>query len=189
MKTLTEKEQRMVEENLNIVDIILHTKIHANHTIPGMEYDDLYSVGCLALCKAAETFTGQTKFATYASKVVYHAMIDECRSVLTRQNRSLSFNSTVDEDGDDSFEVFLGEEEPIDTNLICDELMAIVDQAKHTYKGAVLKGVEAIELQIKGYTGKEIAAMYGVTDNHVTSWISKARELLRRQYPEYCVIF
>lgn len=185
MKTLTEKQQRMVEENLNIVDIILHTKIHANQNIPGMEYDDLYSVGCLALCKAADTFTGQTKFATYASKVVYHAMIDECRSVLTRQNRSLSFNSTVDEDGDDSFEVFLGEEEPIDANLFCKELMEIVNQAKHTYKGAVLKGVEAIELQIKGYTGKEIAAMYGVTDNHVTSWISKAKAALRQQHPEF----
>ena len=185
MKTLTEKQQRMVEENLNIVDIILHTKIHANQNIPGMEYDDLYSVGCLALCKAAETFTGQTKFATYASKVVYHAMIDECRKSQTKYNRCLSYDGTMDDEENDTFELFLGQPEEIDSDLNCQELLAIVDQAKHTYKGAVLKGVEAIELQIKGYTGKEIAAMYGVTDNHVTSWISKAKAALRQQHPEF----
>lgn len=185
MKTLNEKQQRMVEENLDIVDIILHTKVHANQSIPGMEYDDLYSVGCMALCKAAETYTGQTKFATYASKVVYHAMIDECRRVLSKRKRNISYDTAIDENDNDSFEVFLGEPEELETNLICEELMSIVEQAKHTYKGAVLKGVEAIELQIKGYSGKEIAAMYGVTDNNVTSWISKAKQALRMQHPEF----
>ena len=53
MKTLNKEQKRMVEENLNIVDILLHTKIHPNESITGMEYDDLYTVGCLALCKAA----------------------------------------------------------------------------------------------------------------------------------------
>jgi hypothetical protein len=50
----------------------------------------------------------------------------------------------------------------------------------------VLKGIEAIELQLKGYSGAEIARMYSVKNNNVTSWISKARAALRKEYPGDC---
>jgi len=66
--------------------------------------------------------------------------------------------------------------------LFSEELMKIVQTAKKTHKGAVLKGIEAIELRIKGYSGAEIARMYGVKNNNVTSWISKARTVLMKEY-------
>ena len=69
--------------------------------------------------------------------------------------------------------------------LFSEELMSIVLTAKKTHNGAVLKVIEAIELRIKGYSGAEIARMYGVKNNHVTSWISKAVAVLKNEHPEY----
>ena len=70
-------------------------------------------------------------------------------------------------------------------SIFSKELMSIVQSAKKTHRGAVLKGIEAIELRIKGYTGAEIARMYGVKNNNVSNWISKAAAVLRREHPEY----
>ena len=71
-------------------------------------------------------------------------------------------------------------------NLTQEELTKLLNEAKRTYKGAVLKGIEAIEVQLKGYSGAEIARMYGVKNNNVTSWISKARAALGKEYAGYC---
>ena len=46
---LTSDQQKLVEENLELPDILLRTKIHPNETIRGMEFDELYQCGCLAL--------------------------------------------------------------------------------------------------------------------------------------------
>ena len=48
---LTPDQQKVVEENLDLADILLRTKIHPNETIRGMEFDELYQCGCLALCR------------------------------------------------------------------------------------------------------------------------------------------
>jgi len=70
----------------------------------------------------------------------------------------------------------------VDDTVLAGELTKLLDEAKMAYKGAVLKGIEAIELQLKGYSGAEIARMYGVKNNNVTSWISKARAALRKEW-------
>ena len=74
----------------------------------------------------------------------------------------------------------------MDDAVLAGELTKLLDEARRTHKGAVLKGIEAIELQLKGYSGAEISRMYGVKNNNVTSWISKARAALGKEYPWYC---
>ena len=102
-------------------------------------------------------------------------------------SRSLSYDACInaDDDDDGTFAGMLGDTSDITDRLISDELLSIVQSAKKTHKGAVLKGIEAIELRIKGYSGAEIARMYGVKNNHVTSWISKAVAVLKNEHPEY----
>ena len=53
--------------------------------------------------------------------------------------------------------------------------------AKQRYRGIARKGVQAIEMQIYGYSTREIAAMYGVRTNVVSAWVSRARKLLIRE--------
>ena len=182
---LTPDQQKLVEENLDLPDILLRTKIHPNETIRGMEFEELYQCGCLALCRAAATYDYSTQFRTYASRVVYNAMIDQCRTAQKHYRNSLSYDAAVG-DEEDSHSIFLQAEETVDDITLADELTKLLADAKRTHKGAVLKGIEAIELQLKGYSGAEIARMYGVKNNNVTSWISKARVALVKEYPGYC---
>ena len=182
---LTSDQQKLVEENLDLPDILLRTKIHPNETIRGMEFEELYQCGCLALCRAAATYDHSTQFRTYASRVVYNAMIDQCRTAQKHYGNTLSYDAVVGDD-EDSYSIFLQASDAVDETVLAGELTKLLDEAKKTYKGAVLKGIEAIELQLKGYSGAEIARMYGVKNNNVTSWISKARAALGREYPGYC---
>ena len=182
---LTSDQQQLVEENLDLPDILLRTKIHPNETIRGMEFEELYQCGCLALCRAAATYDHSTQFRTYASRVVYNAMIDQCRTAQKHYGNTLSYDAVVGDD-EDSYSIFLQASDAVDETVLAGELTKLLDEAKKTYKGAVLKGIEAIELQLKGYSGAEIARMYGVKNNNVTSWISKARTALGKEYPGYC---
>ena len=182
---LSPDQQKLVEENLDLPDILLRAKIHPNETIRGMEFDELYQCGCLALCRAAATYDHSTQFRTYASRVVYNVMIDQCRMAQKHYGNTLSYDAVVG-DGEDSHSIFLQASDAVDDTILASELTKLLDEAKRTYKGAVLKGIEAIELQLKGYSGAEIARMYGVKNNNVTSWISKARAALWKEYPGYC---
>ena len=181
---LTPDQQKLVEENLDLPDILLRTRIHPNETIRGMEFEELYQCGCLALCRAAATYDCSTQFRTYASRVVYNAMIDQCRTAQKHYGNTLSYDSAVGDE--DTHSVFLQAAETVDDTALADELTELLADAKRIHKGAVLKGIEAIELQLKGYSGAEIARMYGVKNNNVTSWISKARVVLGKEYPGYC---
>jgi len=185
--TLNDKQQRMVEENLSLVEIILRKNIHPNENIRGMEYDELYQCGCLALCKAAAEYNGTVKFATFAGTVIRNAMIDQCRCAMAYYNKTLSIDETLTDDEDTFAGMTASEESGPEDPLFCEELLALVQAAKKKHTGAVLKGIEAIELRVKGYTGAEIAKMYGVKNNNVTSWISKAVAVMRKEYPEYCL--
>ena len=184
---LNADQQEMVEQHLDLVSIIIRKYISTNEQIRGLEYEDLYQCGCLALCKAAYHYDGRVKFETFAGTVIRNALLDECRKAKSIYSHSLSYDASVDPDDDngDTFAGMLGDTYDMTDRLFSEELMSIVQTAKKTHKGAVLKGIEAIELRIKGYTGAEIAQMYGVKNNNVSSWISKAVVVLKREHPEY----
>ena len=184
---LNADQQEMVEQHLDLVSIIIRKYIGTNEQIRGLEYEDLYQCGCLALCKAAYYYDGRVKFETFAGTVIRNVLLDECRKAKSIYSHSLSYDASVDPDDDDgdTFAGMLGDTYDMTDRLFSEELMSIVQTAKKTHKGAVLKGIEAIELRIKGYTGAEIAQMYGVKNNNVSSWISKAVVVLKREHPEY----
>lgn len=68
------------------------------------------------------------------------------------------------------------------------ELLRTLQDAKQRYRGVARKGVQAIEMQMFGYSTKEIAALYGVRTNVVAAWVSRARSLLIREIrdPSFC---
>ena len=184
--SLNTEQQELVEQHLDLVSIIIRKYIRTNEQVRGLEYEDLYQYGCLALCKAAYHYDGRVKFETFAGTVIRNALLDECRKANAVYTKYLSYDASINPDDDgDTFARILGDTSDINDSIFSEELMSIVQTAKKTHKGAVLKGIEAIELRIKGYTGAEIARMYGVKNNNVTSWISKAASVLRNENPEY----
>ena len=64
------KEQRMkVEENMGLVGKVIQDCVHTLGAGSMFDYDDLFQIGCLGLCKAAQTDKpGHTvAFSTYSS--------------------------------------------------------------------------------------------------------------------------
>ena len=59
--------------------------------------------------------------------------------------------------------------------------MAALRACKERYTGIARRGVEAIELKLRGYDSSEIAEIYGTTINNVNAWISRARSKLRNE--------
>lgn len=56
-----------------------------------------------------------------------------------------------------------------------------VENTKEKYNGVARKGVEAIEMKLKGYEATEIAKHYDTSVNNVNAWISRARSKLRNE--------
>lgn len=63
--TLTQPQQKKVEQNLGLVGKVIKDKVHNPGQNSIYSYDDLYQIGCIGLCKAAYSDKGGC-FSTYA---------------------------------------------------------------------------------------------------------------------------
>lgn len=64
-----------------------------------------------------------------------------------------------------------------ESSLFVEQVLAY---GKRAYSGVARLGVEALELKIAGYSGADIAKLYGVQPNHVGAWISRAAKKLKK---------
>ena len=87
MRVMTDEERSLVETHMGLVESILQRHITPRPDISGMEHDDLFQVGSLALCRAAQKYDGRCKFSTFAYAVVKNSLIDYCRSIMGKQDR------------------------------------------------------------------------------------------------------
>lgn len=55
-----------------------------------------------------------------------------------------------------------------------------LQQSKENCSGSVRKGIEAIELKMQGYSGRDIAERYHMKPNYITACISRAQKHLRQ---------
>lgn len=176
---LTNEQQRLVENNLSVVQWVLHESIHVNHTIYGFEYDDLYQEGCIWLCRAAMSYdASRSQFATYAKTVVRNGLISYCRQTCSRQKQISRL--TVGEHGELTADGIILEPPDEFIAQISDmETLDLLRSRANAYQGVSRLGIEALELKVKGMTVTEIARLYGVPPSHVGAWISRSVKKLR----------
>lgn len=180
LQTLNFEQQKLVEEHLTIIHWAIHHFIKVNESIFGFEYADLYGEGCVWLCKAAITYDrSRGDFAAYAQTVVKNGLLSYSRSMCGKQSRQrLLLDSDCSDDGGSYVDLLASESHWEDTISAVDT-ENFFRSVKPRYNGITLRGIEAIELKTKGYSGKEIAALYGVGQNHVGAWIARAAIKLR----------
>ena len=172
---LNDRQRQLVERHMTVVDWVLRDYITANEGVVGLAREDLRQEGYVLLCHAAVAYDGvSASFGTYARKVVRNGLISHCRKV-SSQPRPLSLEQSYTEGGP---EPGVGDraEEIIDDA----DTAALLRRLKGKYSGVTKLGIEALELKIKGLDGAEIAALYGVQSNHVSAWISRAAQKLRK---------
>jgi RNA polymerase sigma factor (sigma-70 family) len=172
---------RLIEENLDVVKGVIFKHIDVRENLHGFAYDDLFQEGCVWLCKAAATYNPKTaKFRTYAKAVVKNGLISYCRKMYAAQKRFARPEGLSDAgDGSSFIESIAGADTY--TPLISQvDTLNLLESVKLEYNGIARKGIEALEWKIKGYSGSEIAQMYGVKPNLVGAWISRAAQKLRQ---------
>ena len=127
-----------------------------------------------ALWRAAESFDDQrgAQFHSYAISVIHNHLLDYCRRI---QSRSVPLVSLEDWDAKASRESAAAWDG--DSSLYVEQ---VLEYGKRTYSGVAKLGVEALELKIAGYSGTDIAELYGVKPNHVGAWITRAAQKLKK---------
>ena len=79
--------EALIEQHLNCVHWVIRSFIGVNEGVCGLEYDDLYQEGCIALWQAAESFDEQrgAQFHSYAISVIRNHLLDYCRKIQSRR--------------------------------------------------------------------------------------------------------
>lgn len=195
MIPLNEKQRQLIEDcvtdgRLMVVHRAIREHIVVNETIFGFSYDDLYQEGCLWLCKAAATFRVNkgVKFETYAFKVIVNGLRTYCRLMCNKQKRQCTLPPHSGDNESLSLDQFPMAETLIDELIDEIDALRLLHAMKSQYTGTIKLGIEAIEWKVKGFTGKEIANMYGVKPNLVGAWISRAASKLKGN-PEFMQVF
>lgn len=174
---LTEFEQKLVEENMGLVGKVIKDCVHG--LTPGSiyDYDDLYQIGCLGLCKAAQsTRPGKGAFSTYAYLLIRNEIYDAL-DYATRRGREQATDPS-------ELPCVALEDEDLGQAESCRELLGLLDQAETAASGVIARGIRAIRLQAQGYSNREIGEQYGAPANHVTAWVSKARKYLSSMHAQ-----
>ena len=167
------KEQRMkVEENMGLVGKVIQDCVHTLGAGSMFDYDDLFQIGCLGLCKAAKTDKpGHTvAFSTYAYRLIRNEIYSELEHA-TRRGREVATDpaelpcTVLDDDTPEQREA-------------CSALLVRLERAEAGAAGVTAKGFQAIRMLMDGYTNREIGERFGVPANHVTAWVARARKTL-----------
>lgn len=182
-EVLNEFQRKLVEENLEIVRWTIYKHIRFNEQVFGLSYEDLFQEGCICLCKAAVNYDGETaRFNTYASVVVKNGLLSYCRNMCINHKKQLSLQNLVEsnEKENTAFLDLLSTEDFTDAALSDWTVFSLLESVKPEYNGIARLGIEALELKVKGFSGNEIARLYGVAPNHIGAWISRAAKKLRQ---------
>ena len=174
VKRLTAAQQRLVEENLAVVERVLRFEVRANPCIAGLGYEDLYQEGCVWLCKAALTFEpARGSFTPYARRVAQNGLVGYCRNVLGKYQRTVSLG-----DLEPTMLATLEAQNAVSSHTKC-ETPLLLSTTESQYSGVTRKGVHALALQVSGMPLTAVAVRMSAPPNHVSAWISRAVHKLR----------
>lgn len=166
---LTDEQRLLVEENMGLVKTVISQHVHAPNGLGVYDYDDLFQIGCIGLCKAAASFRPQGKpFSIYACVVIRNEIFGALTLATRKRAKELPLSLIEEAPGG-------ADASPKDVD-VC----VALDAVKRRMDGVCAKGVEALQLKVRGYSSAEIGEMYGVSANNVTAWIARARSRLKQ---------
>ena len=172
----------MVTTHIKLVEWVIYDHIKVNENIFGFGFEDLYQEGCIWLCRAAATYDNtSSQFKTYAKVVVRNGLFSYCKRMCNIQKRIINHHDLpMDREGSDceTFESRIPAEDSYEDLISSMDVMGLLESAQSRYKGVTWQGIEALKLKTLGYTGADIANLWGVKQNHLGSWISRAKSKL-----------
>ena len=167
------ERNKLIEENMGLVGRVIKDRVRNINGIGIFTYDDLFQIGCVGLCKAADTWKRKGRFSTYAYIIIRNEIFGALEYATSRREREV-----VTDPG------FLPGS-PVSAQDIPDgslaDLNRALDAAQAQATGITAKGIQAIRLLAEGYTHREIGERMGASANNVAAWVARARKYLRVQ--------
>ena len=160
----TSARNLLIEHNLRLVSHIIK-----KYYSPEAERDDLVSIGTIGLIKAVDTFQAERgiRLTTYASKCIQNELLMHFRRK-RRTAGEVSLSDTLETDGD-------GNALSLQDTISCeDEGLNAVDDHDRYYSmyRALFSSLsprerEVIRMVAQGYSNKEVAREYGISEKTV----------------------
>ena len=167
-----DSRNKLIEENMGLVGKVIKDNVRNIHSIGLYTYEDLFQIGCVGLCIAADTYRmdGTGCFSTYAYVLIRNEIFKALKHATLRQK----LENVAEMDKLASIVM-----EASATGLSYEANHAL-NAALAEATGVTAKGIEAIRLLAQGYTHREIGErMGGVSANNVSAWVARARKYLR----------
>lgn len=178
-KLLTASQKILVEQHLYLVGKTLKHLSISNPSIPEMNRDELYQIGCMALCKAAMTCDSSRPFAPYAKVVIRNALLDQYRSMVRHYDHFFPMEDNADTESSTSDRQLCTYISEPEREVIKKDTSAYLKQLQNDSSGVIKKGIAVLWLTENGYDSADIGRYYGVPANHIRAWKSKAVAKLR----------
>ena len=182
---MTEQEKKLIEDNMNAVTMTTWQFLK-QYNIPRTEFEDYRQNGYLILCSKVHKYDGSTKFSTFIDVVLRNAFIDIYRTDKNRRLDVVSLNEYLGEEktfNDAQLAAILEGDNTTENEVlekVTNEIMKkCIKRAKSkcTSKTTV-RGFEALELRIEGYTGAQISEMMKTPSNSIRVGINRAKKIL-----------
>lgn len=182
---MTEYEKKLIEDNMNAVAMTTWQFLK-QHNISRSEFDDYCQNGYLILCNKVHKYDGSTKFSTFIDVVLRNAFIDMYRTDKNRRLDVVSLNEYLSEEktfNDAQLAAILEGDNTTENEVlekVTNEIMKkCIKRAKSkcTSKTTV-RGFEALELRIEGYSGAQISEMMKTPSNSIRVGINRAKKIL-----------
>lgn len=177
---LTPEQEKIFEENQNLVYSVINTYV-SNAGMYGInDYEDLVQIARVGLCKAIISYKPEkAAFSSYAFTVMRNHLYNTIRNA--NNEVANNSNSMTDEYVEMNADMAYNNVNAIFDNVIMDSGMDILTDCSNKYSGIAKKGVDAIKLNLLGYSFTDIAQMYDVEPKLLTAWVSRARKKLQKE--------
>lgn len=172
----------LIEHNLRLVAHIVR-----KYTAPGIDSDDLISIGTIGLIKAVSTFSPSrgSRLSTYAARCVENEILMHFR-FRKKQSLEVSLSEPIDSDGDgntlDLEDVLSVEDdmaEEIDTRIQNAALLESIRQVLDFRERQVIYLRYGIPGGHRPRTQRETAEILGISRSYISRIEKKALEKLR----------
>lgn len=183
---LTDSERALVESNIGLARRVAW-KCFKNFARYGMDWDDVYSVCCLGLMRAARTFDPEkSKPSTYLAYGCKSELQMEMRRQRARSRSAFTTVSLQETLGHSRYgteqhiEEMLVSSDPIPEDAVIGaeteaHLKRVIQSMRGTKKG------RALTLKANGKTQPEIARILGCSQPQVSRMLSSMRKLMMEE--------
>ena len=173
---MNEDEKRIINENIKAIEIRAKY-LFRKYAEPNEEFDEFFQTACVFICDRIHKYDNSKGFSTFVDGVLEHAFIDRVRSYSRKRIDSVSLDECINDNedsADNSILSFISGD-----NNTEDIVKRCIDNARSKCTArTTVRGFDALELTIAGYTGAQIAKMFNVPSNSLRMWISRAKKKL-----------